>query len=180
MTNYLQIVTTKLIDTGFFDILTFALVTAIFYGLLRKSQIFKSNTINAVISLSIGFFVLIYRVITGTSLLTPLATFFTQWFTIILGLFTGFVVASLFYPNLPKILAERFTRRTALSAMIALGIAILVTSGLMSTFWSGLYGGGGGAPSQPMPNTDVILLSAGLIILLVILIIANAMVTSEG
>ena len=76
-------------------------------------------------------------------------------------------------------LAERFTRRSALSAMIALGIAILVTSGLMSTFWSGLYGGGG-APGQPMPSTDVILLSAGLIILLVILIIANAMVTSEG
>lgn len=178
MTNYLQIVTTKLIGIGFFDILTFALVSAIFYGLLRKSQIFKSNIINAIISLSIGFFVLIYRVITGTSLLTPFVLFFTQWFTIVLGLFIGFVVASLFYPNLPKLLAERFTSRNALYAMIALGIAILVTSGLMSTFWSGLYGGR--TTNKPMPSTDIIVLSAGLIILLVVLIFANAMITSKG
>ena len=181
MATYVEIVTQQLMNVGFFDIIIFMLTSAIFYGLFKKSELLgKSNSLNAIVSISIGFLVLAFRVVTGVSIIQPIATFFTQWMILILALFIGVLVASLFYPNLPKFLAERFTRKSTLSAMIAMGIALLVTSGLISIFWS-TGGGPPGAPgSSPMPPLSVIAFSAGLIIFLVILIIAASVATSQG
>ncbi|MCD6371232.1 MAG: hypothetical protein J7L39_00750 [Candidatus Aenigmarchaeota archaeon] len=181
MVTPLENITQRLLDIGFFDILTFALVSAIFYGLLKKSKIFEGNVfLDGVVSIVIGFFTLLYKIVTGVSLLAPLATFFTQWFSVLLAFFIGAIVASMFYPDLPKMLGEQFKRRSTLWAMIALGIGLFVTSGLISTFISGLGGGGQGKPgTAPGPPTDVIIIGAGLIIFIVILLIAASTTRGE-
>jgi Zn-dependent protease with chaperone function len=81
-------------------------------------------------------------------------------------------MASLFYPDMPKFLAEHFTHRSTLSVMIALGIALFIMSGLVSTllatFTAPKLAGTGGVGASP----DILIIGAGLIIFVVILIVA--------
>jgi hypothetical protein len=146
------------------------------YGLLKKSKIFgDSPLINAVVSLSIAFMIFGFPVIAGISLATPLSTFFTQATVWILVLFVGFVFASLFYPDLTKMLLKAFTRRTTLGAMIVLGITLFIVSGLFNTVFI--------PPTKPTPSgvpagtpVDVITIVAGVLIFVVLLTIAMAVV----
>ena len=179
MAGPFEIVVQKLIDLGFYNFLfPFIITAAIFYALLRRAKIFgESLTVNAVISISIAFLIFGYPVIAGVSLTTPLSTFFTQATVWLLIVFVGAIIASLFYPNFSEMLIKQFTHRTTFYAMIVLGIALFVTSGLLTVFTTPPPTTPGAPPGPP---TDVILIAAGLIIFIVLLFVASAIGRSTG
>jgi hypothetical protein len=166
----------KLLDMGIGNLLIFILALAIIYALMKKSKVFgDSDVINGVIAFCVAFMIFMFPVLYGVNLFTSFATFWTQGLVLLLFVIFGFVAASLFYPDLPKMLAERFTHRSALWIMIALGVVLFVTSGLVTTFFAGAN-----VPAKEgeiRPPTEVITLVAGVIIFIVVLMIASSAVT---
>ncbi len=176
MTDVFTQIITKLNSLGFFNFLTFILAMTLVYALLRQRKIFGDNPlINGLIAFSIAFFVFAYPVITGISLTVPIATFFSQAFVFLLLFFVGFLIASFFYPEFPKILGDLFRSRNTLFSMIGLSLALFVTSGLIGIIYGGATGGPSKQPSAPPEN---LLLIAGLIIVVIVLLMAAS--TSRG
>jgi len=180
MTNIFQPVVQKLIDLGFYEFFFPWLITAaIFYGLFRKSKILgESPVLNGVVALSIAFLIFGFPVIAGFSLALPISSFFTQTTAIILFIMMGLLMASMFVPDLRDFLGKAFTRRTILWEMLAIGLAIFITSTLVTVFWS-QAGKPVAAGAPPAPSTDIITLTAGVIIFIVLLIIASSVVMGE-
>jgi hypothetical protein len=81
-------------------------------------------------------------------------------------------MASLFYPDLPKVLAQQFTHRTTMYEMLALGIVLFLTSGLISAFMA--PSSTPQKPGEARSPSDVITITVGLILFVVILIIGSA------
>jgi predicted cobalt transporter CbtA len=163
----------KLAGYGFLNFLIFIVTFAIFFALIKKSKIFgESQPINLVVSFSAAFLIFSFPVLMGINLATPLSTFFTQGFVILLFFIFGMIAASVFYPDLPGMLAKEFTRRTTFWSMVAIGVALFVTSGLIDVFTSMQT-----KPSTtgaPKPPVDVVTIIAGLIIFVVVLMIASS------
>jgi len=173
MENVFEIIIGKLIEVGFYDLLIFIFALTIFYAILRKVKILgESPIVNAVLAFSIAFMVFGFPVIVGFSLTLPLVTFFTHSFVWILMFFFGFLIASFFYPDLPKFLAEKFTSRSMISIGIAIGISAVVISGLIAVFWATPPGEG-----RIQIPLDVTITAAGVIIFVVLLIVASSVVT---
>lgn len=169
MANIFETVVRKLLEVGFYDLLIFVISLTIFYAILRKVKILgDSPVVNAALAFSIAFLIFGFPVIVGFSLTLPLVTFFTHSFVWILVFFIGFLIASFFYPDLPKFLAEKITSRSLLSIAITIGIATLVISGLVTVFWATPPGeeGGIGIPF------DTVITAAGVIIFVILLIVA--------
>jgi hypothetical protein len=174
MANIFDTVFSRLTTLGFFDIAIFMLVTAIFYGLLRKSKILgESPVVIGAVSLGIGFMLIAFRFVTGMNILTPLATMFAQWTSVLMIFLFGFIAASLFYPDMLSWLPKVFHSRGMLVIMIVIGLAIMITSGLVTTFLA--------SSSQPAPPgtipipTDTIIIIAGVIIFMVLIIVASSL-----
>lgn len=174
MANTFDAVFSRLTSLGFFDIAIFMLVTAIFYGLLRKSKILgESPVVIGTVSLSIGLLLIAFRFVTGMNILTPLATMFAQWTSVLLIFLFGFIGASLFYPDMLSWLPKAFHSRGMLVILIVIGLAIMITSGLVTTFLA--------TSSQPTPPgtipipTDTIIIIAGVIIFMVLIIVASSL-----
>jgi hypothetical protein len=157
----------KFTSLGFFNLLTFILALALIYALLKQRKFLGDNPIiNAIVSFSIAFFIFAFPILTGISLTVPLTTFFSQAFAVLLLFFIGFLIASLFYPNLGELLQNFFRSRNAFYVMIALSIALFIISGLVGVMYLPYSQAKG--PSAP---SNVLLLIAGLIILVVVLLI---------
>jgi hypothetical protein len=174
MSDIFAPIVTRLVSLGFFNLLTFILAMALVYALLKQRKIFGDNVlINATIAFSVAFFIFAYPIITGISLVAPITSFLSQAFVFILVFFIGFLVASIFYPDFPKVLSEFFKSRNVLFSMIALSVALFVTSGLVTVIYNStpLSGQSGGQPSPSRENT---LLIAGLIIAVIVLLIAGS------
>jgi hypothetical protein len=175
MSDIFAPIVTKLVGLGFFNLLTFILAMALVYALLKQRKIFGDNVfINATIAFSIAFFIFAYPILTGISLITPITTFFSQAFLFILVFFIGFLVASIFYPEFPKVLGDFFKSRNVLFSIIALSVALFVTSGLVGIIYSSSWSFSPGPSNQPSAPRENILLIAGLIIAIVILLIAGS------
>ena len=122
----------KLVEIGFLGfVLPWLITAAIFWGLLKKSKLFDSVIINAILALSASFFLWGY-LIGGTAieLGAPLATFMAQASVLILVMVFGLMAASMFYPDLSKTLGDNFKTRSAMYIMIALFFGLFFTSGL--------------------------------------------------
>lgn len=172
MENIFEPIVKNLLEIGFYDILIFIIVAAIFYGFLKKSKVIgESVVINAVLSLSVAFLVFGYRWITGLALTSSLSMFFTQATVILLFFLFGFIGASMFYPDMTKWLTKVFEHRTTLGILIALGIVLMVTSGLIATFWTFPQ-----KPGTPATPVDITIVGAGLIIFVVLIIVAASVV----
>jgi MFS family permease len=173
MADVFEPIITRFISLGFLNALMLFFFSAILYAILRKSKIFgESVIINGFIAFIAAFLVFVFPFVTGLSLTTNFSLFFTQSAVILLFLVMSFIMASLFYPDMPKFLAEHFTHRSTLSVMIALGIALFIMSGLVSTllatFTAPKLAGTSGVGASP----DILIIGAGLIIFVVILIVA--------
>jgi len=180
MVSPFEIVIEKMIELGFYSyVFPFLISSAIFYALFRKSKILgDSVVINAVIALSIAFMVLGFPVLVGFTLESQLSLFFTQATVFILIFVIGIIIASVFYPDLPKLLTEQFTRRTTIYQMIALGIGLFVTSGLVIVFTQGI------APqpdsTTPAASGDLVLIISGIVIFIILIMIAASTLRSES
>ncbi len=122
----------KLIELGFLGFfLPWLITAAIFWGLLRKSKLFDSIIINAILALSASFFLWGYLIgPTAIEIGGPLSIFMAQVSVLILVIVFGLVGASMFYPDLSKTLGETFKSRSAMYIMIALFFGLFFTSGL--------------------------------------------------
>jgi len=172
MSDVFALIVSKLVGLGFFNLLTFLLALTLIYALLRQRKIFgESPLINGIIAFSIAFFIFAYPVISGVSLVVPITTFFSQAFVFLLIFFIGFLIASIFYPKFPEVLGTFFKSRNVLFSMIALSIALFVTSGLVGV----IYTTATSSQKQPASPPENVLLIAGLIIAFTILLIAGSM-----
>ena len=181
MPNPFEIVIDQMINLGFYKYLfPFIITAALFFAMLKKSKLMGDSTqLNAIISLSVAFLVFGFPVLAGISLETPFSAFFTQATVWILVLSLGFLMASFFYPDLLGFLKEAITTRSMLSAMIAIGVSLMVTSGLVTVFTGSLSASEkpGAPPSAPR---DVILISSSIIIFVVLILIAASAYRIRG
>lgn len=130
----------KVLDLGFGNLFIFIFTLAVVYAIFRKAKFLgESEVVNGILSFIIAFAVAFwFPLLTGVSLLTSITLLFTQAMGILLFLIIAFLFASFFYPDLPKMLAEQFTRRTVLYEFIAVAIALFVTSALATTLFVSL------------------------------------------
>src|SRR3989338_4837910 len=170
----------KLLSLGILNAMLLFLFAAIAYALLKKSKIFgESEILNGVVAFIIAFLIFIFPFITGVSLVNPISIFFTQSIVIIIFLMIGFIMASFFYPDMPKVLADQFTRRSTLYVMIGLAIGLFITSGLVTTLLAA-FSGPKIPKSETGPPSDVLIISAGPILFIIILIVATSVGRGGG
>ena len=168
MADLFTAVIQRLRDIGAFTFLfPYMLTTAIFYGLLRKSQVFgkpeENAAVNAVVAMIAGFMVWAYPIIAGVNIETQLAYFFTQGVIVMLVfIFTLLIVGMFLPPDLPKHLSEGILKGNKQAAIILVGLAfaflIVITSGL----WSAVFG-----PEMISISNDIFITIVVIIILIV-------------
>ena len=183
MANVFETLVTRLINVGFYDFLLFLFSLTFFFAILKKTKVLGESPItNGIIAFVAAFLIFSFPMITGIA--SSEVTFsFTNMFAQIM--MWGFVfmiamlIASFFYPDLPKLLGEQFGEsKTILYMTIILGIAITLLSGVIPTFISGMAGPN--APLAPEIPLDVINLTLAVIIFLVIMLIGAATVTATS
>lgn len=136
----------KMHELGVFQfVMPFMLSSAIFYGLIRKSQIFgppeKNVAVNAVVALVASFMVWAAPIIAGIDITTQLVSFFTQGMTATLVILVGLMIASMFFPpNLSEQLSKAFGEKgrvwgIIIVAALLVGGGVLFSSGLISVFF---------------------------------------------
>jgi len=133
----------RLTELGFFTfMLPYLLTSAIFYGLLRKSQVFgkpdENVAVNAVVSLIAAFMVWASPVILGIDIQTQMATFFVQVVAISVVFIVALLITGMFLPsNLTQYLADNLFKGNKAGGALIIGIVlafiIFATSGLWST-----------------------------------------------
>ena len=173
MVNPFELIAEKLQELGIIGFfLPWIITAAIFWGLLRKSKIFESSIVNAIISLSASFFVLSF-LYTGSTfdLGTALATFITQATVIIIVFLFALVGASMFYPKFDEVLSEKF-KGTMIWIFIGLFMGALF-------FTSGLYVVLNGLPTMGVGG-DVSTLIMILVVLIVGMLILVGVSRSMG
>ena len=173
MENVFEVVIKKLLEVGFYDLLLFVFSLALFYSILKRVKLFgDSPAIVAILAFSIAFIIFGYPVIVGFSMTLPLVKFFAQSFVWILVFFIGILMASFFYPDLPKMLTEKFTSRSMLYIGLTIGIVTVILSGLWNVLWMTPV-----VEGAVVPPSDVVFTATGVIIFCVLLIIASSIAT---
>jgi hypothetical protein len=135
----------RLKDMGFFHLLLYMLSVAVFYGLLRKTQIFgppeKNITVNATVAFVAAFMVLAVPILRGINIVDQFEIFFVQSLSAILVMMVGVMIAGMVFPaDLPGQLSKAFGSRGGwwaafLVGGILIGVFIVVTSGLTNVFF---------------------------------------------
>jgi hypothetical protein len=162
----------KLKDLGFFQfLLPFMITAAVFYGLLRKTQLFgdpeKNITVNAIVALSASLFVWAAPIILGVDIEAHLAAFFIQGFVVTLVFIIALILAGMFFPpDLPKALGERIKTGWLWSAIVIIvliiGVVLLVSSGLYQIIF----------PNVSIHVSSDIFITIGMLILVIVVIFA--------
>lgn len=186
MASPFEAVILRLNQLGFYQFfLPFMLTSAIFYGALRKSQIFgdpeKNIAVNAVISIVASMMVWSAPVILGlTDFQTQLATFFVQGLSATLVIMVSLMVVGMFAPqDLSKYLAEKLGRGylgVALVIGLIIGLGIFISSGLVNIFIPGGIGGVGGLDQ----DTTTLIVFAALLVITVIFIVGGGAITKKS
>lgn len=177
MVNIFEMVVTKLLEVGFYDFLIFVIALALFYGILKKIKLFESHMVTSVLAFCIAFLIFGYPVLVNYSMVMPLTNFFTQSFLFILVFFVMILMATFFYPDLPKFLAEQFTSRSMLFVGLAIGVAIAIMSGSVSMLWTTVAPGGATRPVAPSETSTV---AAAVVVFVLLLIVAGSISLRGG
>ena len=178
MADIFKPVIEKMVDLGMGNLFIFMLGAAVFYALLKKSQVLgESEMINGIISILAAFMIFWFPSLIGMSLVVPMTQFFTQSLVILLFLVFAFMASSMFYPDLQKVLGEMFTRRSTLWVMIVGGILLFITSGLIQTLWAGSM-----TPPKPgevRVSSTISVVAAGLLVFVAVILIASASLSGD-
>jgi len=143
----------KMAELGMFKFLfPFMLTAAVFYGLLRKSQIFgdpdRNVAVNGIVALIAGFMVWAYPIISGVDITLQLSNFFMQGLILTVTVMFALMIAGMFFPSdLSKVLNEKFKGGGfwvgIIAATILIAVIIVFTSGLFNTFFpTAVFGAG--------------------------------------
>lgn len=134
----------KMAELGMFKFLfPFMLTAAVFYGLLRKSQIFgdpdRNVAVNGIVALIAGFMVWAYPIISGVDITLQLSNFFMQGLILTVTVMFGLMIAGMFLPpNLSEVLDKHFKGgawAAVIGVTILVAVIIVFTSGLFNTFF---------------------------------------------
>jgi hypothetical protein len=169
MANPFEIVINRLSELGFFTyVLPYILTAAIFYGLLRKSEIFgppeKNVAVNGVVALVAALFVWATPPLLGINLEKALSLFFFQATIGILVIVVGILVTSMFFgPNLPEKLGKALGEKSMWwGAFLVIGfiiaIAVFLSSGLVNIIFRGGAVGGTLVPENILTITVTVIL----------------------
>ncbi|MBI4010001.1 MAG: hypothetical protein HY361_02295 [Candidatus Aenigmarchaeota archaeon] len=151
MASPFEIVILRLKDIGAFEFLfPFMLTAAIFYGLLRRSQIFgtpeRNVAVNGVVALVAAFMVWAYPVLVGISIEKQLSQFFFSGVVVLLTVMILLLGSSMVLKEgLGKFFEERYKGGLAVAFIvfgIIIAIGILVSSGLLNIFFPQTVVGG--------------------------------------
>ncbi len=151
MVSPFETVILRLKDIGAFQFLfPFMLTAAIFYGLLRRSQIFgmpeRNVAVNAVVALVAAFMVWAYPVLIGVNIEKQLAQFFFSGVVVLLTVMVGLLVTGMFLKkSLGEVMEEKFKGNMLVSFLLLgglLSIGIVISSGLMNAFFPQTVVGG--------------------------------------
>jgi hypothetical protein len=130
----------KLQDIGAFNFLfPYILTSAIFYGLLRKSQIFgepeKNVAVNGIVAIVAALMVLAYPILSGVSIEGLLPPFFAQALVVTLVFMVALMIMGMFLPpDLPNVLSQGLLQGNKSGAVLLVGIFF----GFLVLFLSGL------------------------------------------
>jgi|FaiFalDrversion2_1042247.scaffolds.fasta_scaffold03747_1 hypothetical protein len=179
MVSPIESVIKNFLSLGVYDVILFAFISALFYGVLRKSKILgDSAVLNGIVAIGVAFLFLGYPIITGApSLLANIVTFFTQVSIIAIIFLISFLIASFFYPNLTEMLTKTFTHRTTLFALVALGFILFLISGVAEILWQPMLKPP--SPSSTNIPKNITLFIAGISVFIFMLIIAASVVRGE-
>jgi hypothetical protein len=181
MANPFETVILNMRNMGMFQfLLPFMLSAAVFFGLLRKSQIFgdpdRSVVINGVVSIVAAFMVWSAPIILGIDMETKMAAFFVQGTSATLVILVGLMMVSMFFPpNLAESLGKALNSKTTIGGVMIFGIVvaigIMVSSGMIylfvpEDFLSGI-GVSGGSLGDLLPSALMVLLLLGTVFLIV-------------
>ena len=185
MANPFEAVILRLNDLGFFQfLLPFTLTSAIFYGALRKSQIFgepdKNVAVNAVVSLVASLMVWSAPIILGIDLQTRLSTFFVQGLAATLVIMVSLIIVGMFSPqDLSKTLAEKLGNKylgIILVVGLVIGLGLFISSGLIELIIPG------GITGQTAIDQDTLILAAFAIMMVIaiLFIVGGTAVIGKG
>ncbi len=165
MVNPFQIIAERLASLGVFSFfLPWIITAAVMWGLLKRSKMFD-QTINAILSIAVSFFLWGYLARTAFDIGAPLGAFITQGFVLILVFVFGLVGASMFYPKFSDTLAEVFKGSWVIWMFIGLFFGVLFfTSGLYTV----LFPTGPGTGVQADVQSMIIMLVALIIGILIL------------
>ena len=140
MVNTFEIIAQRLLDLGIFGFfLPWVITAAIFWGLLKKSQLFD-NIINAVLSIALSFFIWGYLITAyATEIAGPISAFIMQGFVITLVFVFGLVTSSMFYPKFSEMLTETLKSKSVVWMFIGIFIILFFTSGLYKLMFTGPF-----------------------------------------
>jgi hypothetical protein len=151
MTSPFEVVILNLQKIGAFNFLfPFMLTAAVFYGLLRRSQIFgkpeENVAVNAVVALVAAFMVWAYPILAGVNVEVMLSTFFFQGVLATLVVIVGLLIISMFMPKgLGETLSEKLKPGWFIGIIILgllIGFGVLFSSGAINIFFPSGIGGG--------------------------------------
>ena len=151
MASPFEIVIGRLRDIGAFQFLfPFLLTAAIFYGLLRRSQVFgppeRNVAVNGVVALVAAFMVWAYPGLIGVNIEKQLSQFFFSGVVVLLTVMVGLLVSGMFLKkSLGEVIEEKFKGNMFVSLLILgglLSIGIVISSGLLDVFFPQTIAGG--------------------------------------
>jgi FtsH-binding integral membrane protein len=159
----------KLKEMGFFHLLLYILSSAVFYGLLRKTQIFgppeRNVAVNATVSFVAAFMVLAVPILRGIDVVSQFEMFFIQSLSAILIMMVGVLFAGMvFPPDLPGHLSKVFGKggfwSVVLVGGIIVGLVVLVSSSMTDIFYP-----------EKLAIPEDVLITIGVVIILAITVV---------
>lgn len=168
----------RLGELGFFKfVLPFLLTAAIFYGLLRKSQVFgkpeDNVAVNAIVALIAGFMVWAYPILAGVDIEAQFSTFIFQSTLAMFAIIMGLLIAGMFFPqDLPAKIDEIVKGGKGLGIVIVAALLIIFgivfSSGIGSLLLPSGFGVGGigfaGVDQTTILSAIVIVAMAGAVL----------------
>lgn len=142
MSNIFQVIAEKFGELGFYNFFLPWLITlAVIWGLLKKSKLFDSPSVSAVISLSVSTLVWGFLVgVSGTDISGPMSTFITQIALIIIGLMFVVIGGSLFYPDIFEAISEWVKNQAMLTLFLIIVVVLALISGMFKVIFTGIAG----------------------------------------
>ena len=158
----------QVMEAGVLRVMISILFAIIVFAILTKSKVLGENVMVAgFIAVVVAFMVFIYPTISGFSLEEPFSVFFTQIGSLLILLVFAFIVSSLFYPDMPKMLAQQFAKPNIIYVMIFLVIVLVIISRVAWVLWTGI--------TEVAPEIkDVVILVAGIVVFIMLLYVAVA------
>jgi len=178
MASPFETVIGRLSELGGLEFLIFMLTTAIFYGLLRRSQIFgapeKNVAVNAVVALVAAFLVLAYSILSGVQVTKLFQTFFFNSVVVLLTVVIGIVITGAFFKkSLGEVLEEKFKGGMFVAFVVfgfLLALGVVLSSGLLNVF----------LPQTTVGIPQDVILTIVVVILLIVTVIGIAALGMGG